>query len=122
MIRCILRFLLPALIAFLAACSSLSLPPGSNPEEQRLFLLAIEEPEAAASAKAVETLRQNYPDSEWTTKAGEFAALKHSRESLQARVQTLQQEKNRLLQENRKLKEDMDKLKKLVIEMEKRRK
>jgi hypothetical protein len=122
MTRRLFRFLLLALAALPAACSSLPNDRGGRLLERQLFLQAAEEASSKGPGTALERLRRDYPDSPWTAKAQAFAELNRTCESLEAKNQTLQQDKNRLLQENRKLKEDLDKLKNLVIEMEKRRK
>jgi hypothetical protein len=122
MTRGIFRFLLLSLAVFPAACSSLPGGTGHRPPEHLLFLQALDETSSAAPGTALERLRRDYPDSQWTAKALTIADLNRTRETLENKNQSLQQDKNRLLQENRKLKDDLEKLKKLVIDMEKRRK
>jgi hypothetical protein len=104
------------------ACGSLPKYPGDRSAAHELFLQATDEISSGRTGPALDTLRHDYPDSPWTTKAQNFVKLNKAQETLEIKVQTLQLEKSHLLQENRKLKEDLDQLRKLVIETERRRK
>lgn len=97
------------------------------PEEQKLFVLGMDQYEHTGETRILETLPRQYPDGEWTRRAEDVlrlveeqrqqaAAIARDKEKLNA----CRQEKAYLASDNKMLEATLEQLKQLLINMEMR--